>query len=232
MEMSTRSASGPDLAGALGPLAGQRPVLDALIDGVGPVVSTLLQVTLRSGGRTAAGTASLGQAEEELGTNGRDLMRAVLQAVVDAASAAQERVPGGMTGPDGVRRTRVEADHTRTVATVFGRITVDRLAYRAPGVGNVHPLDEVLDLPDGLYSAGLARLSAREAVRDSFTEAADAVQDATGVRIGTRQLIELTRAAATDVAGYYTDRQVPAADPGHALVITADGKGIPVPFGD
>jgi hypothetical protein len=30
------------------------------------------------------------------------------------------------------------------------------------------------------------------------------------------------------VTGYYTDRQVPAADPGHALVITADGKGIPV----
>ena len=228
MEMLTTTAGGPDLAGALGQLCGQRPVLDALIDGLGPVVSTLLQVTLGLGGRAAAGTASLGQVEEELRTSGRDLMRAVLQAVVDAASAAQERVPGGVDGPDGVRRPRVEDGHTRTVATMFGRISVDRLTYRAPHVANVHPLDEVLDLPDGLYSAGLARLSAREAVRGSFVEAADAVEYVTGIRIGTRQLIELTQAAAADVAGYYTARQVPAAGPGDALVITADGKGVPV----
>lgn len=228
MEMLTTTATGPDLAGALESLSGQRPVLDALIEGLGPVVSTLLQVTLGLGGRAAAGTASLGQAEEELRTSGRDLMRAVLQAVVDAASAAQERVPGGVDGPDGVRRPRVEDDHSRTVATVLGRVSVSRLAYRAPGVCNVHPLDEVLDLPDGLYSTGLARLSAREAVRGSFVEAADAVEYVTGVRIGTRQLIELTQAAAADAVGYYTARQVPAADPGDALVITADGKGIPV----
>jgi hypothetical protein len=228
MEMLTTTATRADLAGVLEALAGQRPVLDTLIEGLVPVVSTLLQVALGLGGRAAAGTVSLGQAEGELRTSGRDLMCATLQAVVDAASAAQERVPGGVDGPDGVRRTRVEDDHTRTVATVFGRITVARLAYRAPGASNVHPLDEVLDLPDGLYSAGLARLSAREAVRGSFTEAADAVEYVTGVRIGTRQLIGLTRAAAQDVAGYYTARQVPAADPGDALVITADGKGVPV----
>jgi len=204
MEM-LRTAIGPDLAGALGCVAGQRPVLDALIEGLGPVVSSLLQVTLGLGGRAAVGAVSLGQAEEALRTSGRDLMRATLQAVVAAASAAQERVPGGVDGPDGVRRTRVEDDHIRTVATVLGRITVDRLAYPAPHVCNVHPLDEVLDLPDGLYSTGLARLSAREAVRGSFVEAADAVEYVTGVRIGTRQLIELTRTAAQDVANYYTD---------------------------
>jgi hypothetical protein len=228
LEMLTSAAGGSDLAGALEPLAGRRRVLDALIDGLGPVVSTLLQVTLGLGGRAEAGTVSLGQAEEELRTSGRDLMRATLQAVVDAACAAQERVPGGVDGPDGVRRTRVEDGHARTVATVFGRITVDRLAYRAAGASNVHPLDEVLDLPDGLYSTGLARLSAREAVRGSFGEAGDAVEYVTGVRIGTRQLIGLTRAAADDAADYYTARQAPPADPGDALVITADGKGIPV----
>lgn len=228
MEMLTTTATGQDLAEALRPLAGHRLVLDVLIEGLKPVMATLLQVALGLGGRAAAGTASLGQAEEELRTRGRDLMRDTLQAVVDAASAAQERVPGGVDGPDGVRRTRVEDGHTRTVATVFGRITVSRLAYRAPGVGNVHPLDEVLDLPGGLYSTGLARLSSREAVRGSFGEAAAAVEYVTGVRIGTRQLIELTRAAAVDVAGYYISRQAPTAGPDDALVITADGKGIPV----
>jgi hypothetical protein len=222
------TATGPDLGGVLEPVAGQRPVLDSLIGDLGPLVSTLLQVTLGLGGRAAAGTVSLGEAEEELRIRGRDLMRATLQAVVDAASAATERVPGGVAGPGGVARTRVEDGHVRTVATVFGRISVDRLAYRAPGVSNVHPLDAVLDLPEGLYSSGLARLAVREAVRGSFAEAATAIGDATGVRIGTRQLIELTRAAAQDVAGYYTDRPVSVVEAGHAVVITADGKGIPV----
>jgi hypothetical protein len=89
-------------------------------------------------------------------------------------------------------------------------------------------LDEVLDLPEGMYSTGLARIAAREAVRGSFADAAEALEYVTGVRIGTRQLIELTRAASRDVVGFYTGRQVPTADPGDALVITADGKGVPV----
>ena len=227
-EMLTTTASGLELAGVVEQLAGQGQVLEVLLEGLAPVVSTLLQVTLGLGGRAAAGAASLGQAEEALRISGRDLMGAALQAVVNAASAAQERVPGGVTGPDGVRRTRVEDGHRRTVATIFGRITVDRLAYRAPGVSNVHPLDAVLDLPDGLYSIGLARLSAREAARGSFAEVGDAIADVTGVRIGTRQLIELARAAARDAAGFYAAREVPAASPDTALVITADGKGIPV----
>ena len=149
---------------------------------------------------------------------------------MDVASAAEERVPGGVAGPDGVRRTRVEDGHARNVATVFGRITMRRLAYRAPHAANVHPLDEVLEVPDGLYSPGLARLCARESVRGSFTDAADAVEYATGVRIGTRQIIELTRVAGRDADAFYADRSrtLPAAVPDDAVVITADGKGVPV----
>ena len=169
--MLTAAATGPELAGVVGFVAGQGPVLDALVD---------------------------------------DL--------------------GGVAGPDGVRRTRVEDGHARNVATVFGRITMRRLAYRAPHAANVHPLDEVLEVPDGLYSPGLARLCARESVRGSFTDAADAVEYATGVRIGTRQIIELTRVAGRDADAFYADRSrtLPAAVPDDAVVITADGKGVPV----
>jgi hypothetical protein len=230
MGMLTATVTGPDLAEVLGPVTGRGPVIDALIDGLGPVVVRLLQVGIGLGGRAAAGTVSLGEVEQELRTSGRELIRAAMQAVMDAASAAEERRPGGVDGPDGVRRRRVEDGHARSVATVFGRIRVCRLAYRAPLAANVHPLDEVLDLPAGLYSPGLARLCAQESVRGSFTDAADAVEYATGVRIGTRQIIELTRAAAADATAFYADpgREVSAAAPDDALVITADGKGVPV----
>ena len=31
------------------------------------------------------------------------------------------------------------AGHARALETVFGTVTVERLAYRAPGLGNLHP---------------------------------------------------------------------------------------------
>ena len=109
---------------------------------------------------------------------------------------------------------------------MVGRITMSRLA--APGAGNLHPLDEALGLPAGLYSPGLACWCAREAVRGSFGQAADAVERATGVRIGTRQVIGLVRGAAVDAAAYQQDRLCPAVPDGHVLVLTGDGKGVPV----
>jgi hypothetical protein len=109
-----------------------------------------------------------------------------------------------------------------------GRITVSRLAYRAAGVGNLHPADEVLGLPAGLYSPGLGCLCAREAVRGSFVQAADAVERASGVRIGTRQVIGLVRDAAVDAAAFHADRAVPPVPDGDVLVLTGDGKGVPV----
>ena len=105
MGMLTATVTGPDLAEVLGPVTGRGPVIDALIDGLGPVVVRLLQVGIGLGGRAAAGTVSLGEVEQELRTSGRELIRAAMQAVMDAASAAEERRPGGVDGPDGVRRT-------------------------------------------------------------------------------------------------------------------------------
>lgn len=102
MGMLTATVGGADLDGVLGPLAGQGPVIEALMEGLGPVVLALLQAGIGLGGRAAAGRVSLGEAEEELRTSGRDLMRATLQAVVAAASAGEERVAGGVDGPDGV----------------------------------------------------------------------------------------------------------------------------------
>ena len=91
MGMLTATVTGPDLAEVLGPVTGRGPVIDALIDGLGPVVVRLLQVGIGLGGRTAAGTVSLGEVEQELRTSGRELIRAAMQAVMDAASAAEER---------------------------------------------------------------------------------------------------------------------------------------------
>jgi antitoxin (DNA-binding transcriptional repressor) of toxin-antitoxin stability system len=230
VRMLTAVAGGADLDDVLEAVADTPGAAEAVMAALGPAVVALQQVGIRSTGQAGRGGVSLGQAEQDLRQDGREVRRRMLQAVMEAAGAGEQRRSGGVAGPDGKLRTRVEAGHARDVVTVFGRVRVSRLAYRAPGASNVHPLDAALDLPAGLYSPGLGEWCVREAVRGSFDEAGDAIEYATGVRIGTRQLIDLTQAAARDTETFHTDRSrdLPDADPGDAVVITADGKGVAV----
>src|SRR6266568_4553133 len=122
--------------------------------------------------------------------------------------------------------TSAETGHGRALATVFGQVTVSRMAYRAPGAANVHPLDAALNLPEEKHSHGLRKMTAIEAVRGSHEAAAAAVTRATGVRIGKRQLEELARRAAAYVEAFYLSRVISPAPDDHPLVLTFDGKGI------
>ena len=117
---------------------------------------------------------------------------------------------------DGVVRTRVERGHARGLTTVFGPITVERMAYRAPGAVNLHPADADWNTAGGAHSHGLARLAVIEAVRGSFDEAKAAVRRATGVAMGKRQLEQRGRGAAVDVAGFYAARRPRPDRAGHA----------------
>src|ERR1035441_4042192 len=156
--------------------------------------------------------------------------------------AAREGRRDGVTGADGIARTRAEKGHGRRLATVFGQVTVTRIAYRAPGAGNVHLLDAARDVPVGkqapglrepavarpveTQAPGLRKLAAIESARGSFGDAAAAIARATGVRTGKRQAEELARRAADDVDAFYAARRPGPAPDEHVLVLTGDGKGI------
>lgn len=68
-----------------------------------------------------------------------------------------------------------------------------------------------MNLPVEKHSHGLRRLAALEAARGSFEQAAVAIERATGVRLGKRQVEALAAAAAVDIDAFYTSRQQPAA---------------------
>jgi hypothetical protein len=72
---------------------------------------------------------------------------------------------------------------------------------------NLCPADAVLNLPSGRHSAGLARLAAVEAARGSFADARAAIERASGVRLGKRQVEHLARAAAADTEAFYAARR-------------------------
>ena len=163
--------------------------------------------------------------ETALWTMGRELERQLLQDHLDLR-AVREVALEEVTDTHGVGHRAVEAGHHRPLTTIFGTVEVSRLAYRARGRANLHPADAVLNLPHEHHSHGLRELAATESTRGSYEEATEAIRRATGVRLGKRQIEQLTARAAADFDSFYRSEERPRADAGDLLVISADGKGI------
>lgn len=163
--------------------------------------------------------------ETELDTRGRQLLRQLFQDHLDVRAHREQRL-GEVIDADAVSRPHVEAGHERALTTVFGEVTVRRLAYRARGQTNLHPADAGLNLPVEKHSHGLRRLAAIEATRGSFDDAAEAIERGTGVVLGKRQVEELTSRAGVDFDDFYNRRQPPVGESSDVLAISVDGKGI------
>ena len=162
--------------------------------------------------------------EAQLDRRGRELLRRMFQAQLDLRALREQRL--AVVDADGVPHRAVEAGHIRPLATLFGTVSVARMAYRHRGHANLCPADGGLNLPAERHSHGLRRLAAVEASRGSFDEAAGAIGRRTGTPIGKRQVESLTARAAVDVADFYASRRPPPGCDTDLLVISADGKGI------
>lgn len=175
-------------------------------------------------GEPAAGMTH-GELEDDLDSRGRELLRRLLQDHLTLRAANEPRLTG-VTDDDGVVHATVEPGHHRKLASVFGPVQVQRIAYRHRGHRNLHPADATLNLPVERHSHGLRRLAAIESARGSFEQAGAAITRATGQQVGKRQVEELTVRAAADIEDFYTTTRHDRADPDDVLVLTADAKGI------
>jgi hypothetical protein len=163
--------------------------------------------------------------EDRLSADMREVIRRLFQDHVELRAEREERL-GDVAGAEGVVHGSAEAGHERPLATVFGEVTVRRLAYRRRGEENLYPADGALNLPGEVYSHGLRRLAAEESSRGSFDEAVAAIERGTGQHVPKRQVEELARRAAADFEAFYEGAKRADAGPGDILVISADGKGI------
>jgi len=172
-----------------------------------------------------AAALSHAELEERLDRDGRELLRRLLDDHLALRARHEQRLEQ-VVGDEGVTRGRVETGHLRALETVFGTVSVERLAYRAPGVGNLHPADAALNLPIERHSHGLRKLAALESARGSFQDAGDAIDRHTGQRLGKRQVEELAELASVDFEGFYETRRPVRSKTDELLVLSADGKGI------
>jgi hypothetical protein len=176
-------------------------------------------------GDPGVGEQTHAELEEWLTVDSRELVRQLFQDHLDLRAVREQR-HREVVDASGLAHTRVEPGHQRSLATVFGEVTVTRMAYRAPGTTNLYPADKVLNLPVEKHSHGLRRLAAIEAVRGSFGDVSQAIARQTGTVLGKRQVEQLAQATAADIGAFYRARRPDACPAEWVLVLTADGKGI------
>ena len=167
--------------------------------------------------------APLHEIERMLEAQGREMLRAMMQAHFDLRSA-QER-PVEVRDCAGVERLKVRRS-SRTVETKFGEVELDRNLYQAPDSDALAPLDAAMELPEEKYSYGVRRIVAEEAARASFDEVVELVRKQSGAEVPKRQAEELAVRAARDFDDFYRDRLRGPEKGDDLLVLSFDGKGV------
>ena len=165
------------------------------------------------------------QLEVRLDTDGRSLLRQLLQDHLDLRASREVRARA-VIDCAGTLHAAAEPGHRRGLETIFGEVAVARIAYRAKGTANLHLQDGALNLLAGRHSHGLVERCAIEATRGSYEEAQAAIERSTGVTLAKRQVEELARHGAADVETFYDNARRKPAEKSDALIVSVDGKGI------
>jgi hypothetical protein len=165
--------------------------------------------------------------ERELEKRGRELMRQLLQAHIEVRGPGEAAAP--VVGTEGEERVQQRL-HERGLETVFGEVRIERAGYVAKGMESLHPMDAQLNLPEEKYSLEVRRRAAMEAAKSSYDEVVGLLGETTAAEVGKRQTEELVMRSAVDFDAFYKERYEyrPSEETGSIMVITADGKGVPM----
>jgi hypothetical protein len=132
---------------------------------------------------------------------------------------------------EGRELKRLELKHGRRYVSVFGELTIRRYVYgsRETQKHEVIPTDAVLGLPESDFSALLQEWDQSFCVQGSYAQARKTVQRILGLGQSVRSLEQMSVSMAADVAEFRQSQPAPpAAEEGQIVVLTADGKGVPM----
>lgn len=166
----------------------------------------------------------------------RDLMRQLLtlgHTLLGLFVAQQGDGDLGQTaqGDQGQPLNRLPEKHDRRYVSIFGELTISRVVYGSREGQRIErsPLDERLGLPENSFSYVLEDWSQRLCLKESFAEAASSLETLLGLRLGSRTLEQMNQTLAGFATAFRATVEPPAAaEEGPILVVTADGKGVPM----
>src|ERR1700694_5736009 len=129
-----------------------------------------------------AAQARAGLSELERGSErrARELARLELQAHINARGGGDVGKAIIIGGVEGSVRLAYRRTRSRQILSVFGRVTVRRTGYGAPGERTVYPLDSELEVPARTYSYECQRRPIRAVVCSPFDEAISLVAEMIG----------------------------------------------------
>ncbi len=166
----------------------------------------------------------------------RDLMRQLLALGYTllcsfVASQGDGDVGPEVTTPEGDTARRLPEHHDRRYVSIFGELTISRFVYGTREGQKIEwvPLDERLGLPEGDFSYVLEDWGQRLCLKESFAEAGESLEMLLGLRLGTRALEQMNRTVASYAPSFQDALEPPpACEEGPLMVVTADGKGVPM----
>lgn len=175
-----------------------------------------------------SGDTTHSEIEAYLETDGRELLRLLLQDHLDDQGA--DRLEDVVRGADGVVRSH-KRDHMATgYKSVFGAVRVARTGYSQRGVSSLFPRDAQLNLPARGYSHRLQKRVAAKAARLSFEAVAHDMETETSVHLGKAQVEQIVYDAAQDFDAFYAQpcsaQLQQAAQSQPIQVLTFDSKGV------
>ena len=165
----------------------------------------------------------------------RDLWQSVLALGRTMLAVYVEGVGLGDLGEtlayEGRELKRLEAMHERRYVSVFGELMLPRYVYgsRETQKHEVIPTDAVLGLPEGEFSDLLAEWDQAFCVQGSYESSRQTVQRILGLGQSVRSLEQMSLSMAEEVEDFRDSQPAPpAVEEGSILVLTADGKGVPM----
>lgn len=168
-----------------------------------------------------------GQIEAFINTQGKELMRCLLQSYLNLRSQGEIKQTS-ISGSDGVERTHRRKDCSRTLATIFGDVELRRISYSKPGVSTLFPLDCALNLPPDKYSQGLREIVAESAAKGSFENVVRDIAQYTAGKVPKRQAEQLVQKVSEDFDEFYEQKPCAEVNSEDLLILTTDAKGIVV----
>lgn len=133
--------------------------------------------------------------------------------------------------PDGRSVGRLPELHARPYQSIFGDFELPRAVYGSREGQKIEfvPLDQRLQLPESKFSYVLQDWDQRLTVESPYSEANATLQKILGFSQSVDSLERMNRKMAQPVVDYWDSLEIPpASEEGELMVVSADGKGVPM----
>lgn len=165
--------------------------------------------------------------EKLIETDGRELMRLLLQAHVDSRGIGD--LGPSVEGSDNIIRTHKRLGE-RQIKSIFGTIETERLGYGGRKIESLFPKDSHLNLPETSHSYELQRRVALEVIKGSYGNVTESIAETTGQIVFKQQAEHIAVSVSKDFDKFYqsnlTEEKLTEAKKLPLMILTSDGKGI------